>query len=193
MNDVAWQEIHPEHPYYFFVPKNFSLKDNYFEFKALDEIFKTYTSGVVTHRDDFVVAFTEAELDERLQVFTSNESDEEIKTRFKLRDTRDWNFKKARAAFKRLDNRECAVNYAYRPFDVRKICYTPLLVEYPREKMMGNLLPRTEGKRNIALVSSKLLSGGEYRHAFVTEDVTDKHILSIKSEKLLRVSVVSIR
>jgi len=183
ISTIKWRELKPEQPYYFFVPKDFALGRDYANFKALDEIFRVHTSGVKTHRDHFVVSFTEAELEERIESLRGSETDDQIETRFKLSNTRDWSLRKAREALKQFDYSNCIVDYAYRPFDIRKICYTSLLVEYTREQVMGNLLNASNHDcPNIGLVSSKLLSGGDYSHALVTQNVTDKSLLSVKSE-----------
>ncbi len=81
-NDVRttkWQELELASPYYFFVPKDFALQVEYEKFWKVTEIFKEYSSGIKTHRDNFVVGFTKEELKQRLRVFTGPLSDELVR------------------------------------------------------------------------------------------------------------------
>lgn len=64
-NDVTstdWQELEPQAPYYFFVPKDFALQDEYDKFWKVTEIFKVWSAGVKTSRDHFVVGLSEEEI-----------------------------------------------------------------------------------------------------------------------------------
>lgn len=182
INTVQWQEIRPEEPYYFFVPKDFALKSEYLKFKAIDEIFRLETIGVTTHRDNLVVDFTEAELKQKLDLFRSDGDPEEIKAKLHLKDTKNWGFTKAREAFKQLDYSKHLFDYAYRPFDIRKICYTPLLIDRTRERIMTNMLSddtRREG--NLSLILPKILLSSHFS-VFVTHHIADKHLLTVKDD-----------
>jgi type I restriction-modification system DNA methylase subunit len=179
---LQWQELHPEEPYYLLVPKAFTLNKEYSTFKAVDDIFELETIGVNTHRDAFVVDFTEEELKKKLDLFRSNATDEEVRVRLGLRDTRDWSLREARKSFKRSDSSQFIVDYAYRPFDMRKLCYTSLLVEYTRERTMKNLLAtRTEKELNVGLILPKIMLSSEFT-AFVTDHIVDNHMLSVKDD-----------
>jgi type I restriction-modification system DNA methylase subunit len=172
VSTIAWHIVHPKHPHYFFVPKDLTLQDSYLKFKALNEIFQSYSTGVKTHRDNLVVAFTESELAERMEFLQSDASDDEVRKRFRLHDTTDWSLKEAREAFRRFDYSKHVEDYYYRPFDQRKICYTSLLIDRPREHVMRNMLhENTKSHANVGLISSKLLSGDEFGHAFVTSNL----------------------
>jgi predicted helicase len=89
---TKWQELKPVAPYYFFVPKDFALGEEYGRFWKVTEIFKKSSSGVKTSRDKFVVGFSKREILEKLRTFTGSLPDELAKETLKLRDTRDWNF-----------------------------------------------------------------------------------------------------
>jgi hypothetical protein len=59
-NDVAtvdWQELNTQEPYYFFVPKDFSLKEEYEKFIALTDIFQEFNVGTATGKDSVLVDF----------------------------------------------------------------------------------------------------------------------------------------
>lgn len=140
MESTDWQELEPREPYYFFVPKDFALQEEYEKFWKVTEVFKEWSSGVKTHRDHFVVGFTKEEIVQRLKVFTGNLSDDVLKERLKLKDTGSWKLSEARQKIKgkEIENEICP--YAYRPFDVRWICYEHTLIDRERLPFMKHLL-----------------------------------------------------
>lgn len=66
---TKWQALSPVEPYYFFVEKDFSQQANYDAFKSVADIFDKSSSGVKTHRDHFVIGFTDEEIKQRMQTF----------------------------------------------------------------------------------------------------------------------------
>ena len=55
LEEVAWNELHPEIPYQFFVPKDFSLQEEYEKGFKIDELMKVSTNGIKTHHDKDLV------------------------------------------------------------------------------------------------------------------------------------------
>ncbi len=149
-NDIKtteWKELEPIEPYFFFVPKDFSLEERYKRFWGIPEIFNLYSSGVKTHRDHFVVGFTEEELKQRMRIFTGNLPDEMVRTALNLKDTHDFNLKEARELLRAKDWRDLILPYSYRPFDNRYICYSRELIDRDRYDVMRHFV-----KENLGLV-----------------------------------------
>jgi len=73
---VEWEEIKPKEPYYFFVPKDLSLEEEYSKFPKLDEIFEVYSSGVETQKDHVAIQFTPKEMEHVIRDFLSLEESE---------------------------------------------------------------------------------------------------------------------
>jgi predicted helicase len=174
-NDVRtteWQEIEPVLPYYFFVPKDYALQAEYEQFWKVTEMFKEWSSGIKTHRDHFIVAFTEEELAQRLQVFTGSLPDELVRTALRLKDTRDWKFKDAREKAKKGKPESRIYSYAYRPLDNRKICYELCLIDTGCDRwgLMKNLL-----EENIAMIfkRSRYLKTKQFHHVFAVSTLMD--------------------
>jgi len=177
-NDVRitdWQELKPIAPYYFFVPKDFALQEEYEKFWKVTDIFKEWSSGVTTHRDHFVVGFTEREIIQRLKVFIGNLSDELVKRGLNLKDTRDWKVRESREKAKEENLVEKIHTYAYRPFDIRHVCYSFSLIErgHNRWKLMKHLL-----KRNVCLLCMReVVIRAGFSHIFVTNAISDRRML----------------
>ena len=84
-----WKELNPTEPYYFFVEKNFSMQEEYDKFISdiIKIFFDRFTSGVKTHRDDFVIGFTKEEVEQKMLTFTSDLPDEIVREGLNLKDT----------------------------------------------------------------------------------------------------------
>ena len=178
-NDVQttrWQELEATTPYYFFVPKDFALQAQYEKFWKVTDIFREWTEGVKTHRDHFVVGFTKEEIMQRIRIFIGKLPDEMVKGSLKLKDTRDWNLSETRKRVSSEDFQKEIVNYAYRAFDTRSICYSSNLIEFNRSNIMQHILER----ENFGLILTRRLRDSIWQHVFVTNLVTDKTLVSSK-------------
>jgi predicted helicase len=57
LHSIKWTELQPSAPNYFFVPKDFSLQEEYDKGFKIDELFIVNSSGIKTHNDDVLVDF----------------------------------------------------------------------------------------------------------------------------------------
>jgi len=173
--NVKWQELKHKEPYYFFVPKDLFLQNEYERFWKITDIFKDWSSGVKTHRDHFIVGFTKEEIVQRLKVFTGNLSGELIKEKLRLKDTRDWKVKEAREKAKKVNFEEKIYPYAYRPFDNRLICYELSLIDRgcDRWQLMKHLL-----SENMAIATTRKYPTTKNFGALVGSFVGDIHFVS---------------
>ena len=119
----------------------------------MTEIFKEWSSGVKTHRDHFVVGFTKEEIIQRLRIFTGKLPDELVAQSLNLKDTGTWKLNEARHKIKGQRVEDKIHPFAYRPFDIRFICYESAFIDRPRLPFMNNLL-----SENFGLVSVRMLS-----------------------------------
>jgi type I restriction-modification system DNA methylase subunit len=184
-NDVAttdWRRLDLKEPYYFFVPKEFVEEKKYRDFWSITEIFKERSTGVKTHRDHFVVAFTQEELAQKLRIFTGNLSDELVREGLKLHDTGTWQLKEARRKvkeeLKEKNAKDNIYSYAYRPFDNRWIYYSDLLIDRPRSKIMQHL-----ALENLALVTTRQLANLPFAHCFPTSNIGDICLISLSTKE----------
>lgn len=183
-NDVKttkWQKLEPTVPYYFFVPKDFALQEEYEKFWKITDIFKEWSSGVVTHRDHFLVGFKKEEIMNKVRLFQGNLTNELIQQSLQLKDTRDWNLPEARRKVKDKRLNKKIYPYSYRPFGRRYICYDLDLIDKGTGRW--NLMKHLLSQPNIALVITKLLSSASFNHAFVTENIGDKCFISNKGKE----------
>ena len=62
LENAKWETLKTEEPYYFFVPKNFSLQEEYEKGIKVDDLFPIYASGVKTSNDVELVSRKEFSL-----------------------------------------------------------------------------------------------------------------------------------
>ena len=111
LNDVGFKSIMPEHPMYFFVPKDFGLQEEYDKGFKLDELFKVNAVAVVTAKDAILVNVDKTDL---------------------LTNVKQEYGSSANDAF--------VAKYDYRPFDSRFVYYDVTKIERARENTMRHLL-----------------------------------------------------
>ncbi len=154
VNTTPWRTLQPQPDFYLFLPQDEPLRQQYEQGWKLTDIFHLHSTGIKTHRDHFVIDFDRDALYRRIAEFRDigRFSDDEIRQRYKLPDTRDW---KLSAKRKELaddpDWEQRLQRCLYRPFDVRYLYYSPAVVERPREEVMRHLL----AGENVALLSSR--------------------------------------
>jgi len=171
---IKWIELEPSEPYYFFVEKDFSKQSTYEKFWSVSEIFNKYSSGVTTHRDHFVVGFTKAEIKQRIRLFTGNLPDELVRQGLDLKDTHDFNLKKAREKLRKCDWEESILPYSYRPFDDRFICYSSELIDRDRHEVMQHF-----EKENLGLAVMRQYLFGPvktYNYVFCVNKISDRRL-----------------
>lgn len=180
LNTVDFQELKPDNPYYFFVPKDFSsshLYDNGFEIKKL---FLSYASGIQTKRDPVTIAFSATELNKTIENFKVL-SVEEIRNKYSLpADGRDWTILDAKNDL--LSEQYTITENLYRPFDLRYSIFSKKckgFVAYPRNELMKNLVK----KENIALITCRQQSTFDFQHVYVTKHMSDMCNISSQTKE----------
>ena len=135
-NEVDWQILNSISPHYFFIPKDFSLIDEYASQKELLQIIPTNSSGMNTLHDAFVINFDKDYLKQIIKdACNLNISNITFRGKYKVQDSRDWSVDEFRE--KTLNTnpttylnsiKECL----YRPFDHRWIILNDDFIGYPR-------------------------------------------------------------
>ena len=70
LENAGYEEIRPQAPMYFFVPKDFGLQEEYDNGFKVDELFKVYNVGVVTSNDATMVSFDKVSLKDNVKSLT---------------------------------------------------------------------------------------------------------------------------
>ncbi len=175
---TKWRELKPVPPYYFLVPKDFALQEEYEKFWKVTKIFKEWGSGIISRRDAVTVAFRQDELQNRMLMFTNPTLPDSIVTKtFKIGDTSEWNLHTARESVKNEKIQELIQEYRYRPWDFRYLYYSDSVVSRTCRKWMKHLL-----KSNVALALMRTpIPSEELTQVLVVDSIADLNFYAFQT------------
>jgi len=164
-------------PHYFFVPKALEEQQLWDQWGRIPELMPVHATGVKTHLDDVLVGFSRGDIEGAVAEFLRLTWESVPKSATK----RASPLRKAVLLKESLGSISASVRpYAYRAFDTRKVAYLPSAIEAGdhRFPVMRHLLGT-----NIALVTTRQLSQGQFSHALVVRAVTDMCLLSTATKE----------
>ncbi|HUT33143.1 MAG TPA: type ISP restriction/modification enzyme [Planctomycetota bacterium] len=174
---TSWQRLEPRSPLYLFVPRDEAASAVYETFAGVTDVFPSYCTGLYTGRDNLAVHWSRDELWRTVSLF-SRADPELARQGYRLgKDSRDW---QVRLAQKDLlasgPSQDHIVELLYRPFDVRYTYYTGRSRGFlcmPRPEVMRHML-----QDNLALITSRMTKGEDFRHAHVSSTLVEKICMS---------------
>jgi predicted helicase len=174
---TKWEELKPNSPFYFFVPREEAYLEEYEKYWKITDIFPINCVGIVTARDKFVIDFDKEVLKRRIKKFRNlSIPDEVIKQTFKLKDTSTFKLRKSRETLSKDDKWEhYFTEILYRPFDRRDIYYTNVVVERPLLEVMRHMM-----QENLGLGLARRPEIGRFEHVFCTNCLITHHSVSLK-------------
>lgn len=179
INTIAFEKLALNNPYYFFVKKNFDLKDTYDKGINLCELFPLYSVGIETQRDSISIQFEKSSIDNIVYDFR-NLSIDEIRAKYKIeKDGRDWQIGTAKNDITSQGN---LGKLFYRPFDIRMTYYTGKskgFMAYPRSEIMNHLFE----KNNLSLIICKQQSSFDFQHIFISNLISDGNSISLQTKE----------
>ena len=179
--NIKWEqslydELSPNEPYYFFVPKNEEGKDEYDKGFALNDLFINKSSGSASANDTLNISYTEEEQRRKIADLINLPEQDWRQKCGRSKDSRDWTYNTAKAdAMKHQDEIH---TIAYRPFDTRYTCYSGVsrgLYASPQAAILNQL----KEKDNVAFCMVK--TSRDYLFPiFAVNNIVDKTMLSPK-------------
>lgn len=150
IKSIEWTPINYQLPYFFFVPKDFSLEKQYTQYFKLDELMNGI-SGIETKRDHFAIDFNKETLKNRIKDFVNSDYDPKLrKQKFMLRDN-EWSVEKAVVLLR--ENKKWENAYypcVYRPYDIRWIIYSDVILARDRGSLMASM-----NKDNLGIIAHR--------------------------------------
>lgn len=178
LESISWSKILPQKPYYFFIPKNYELEENYQKGFSISKFFVLHACGIVTARDNQIISFSIEKAKATVRDFNSLNENEFRKKYLLGSDSRDWTYEGAKND---IVNSEIQT-IEYRPFDIRYLPYTPNskgIISYPRYEIMKQMIKR----KNISLLICKQQSTFDFQHIFISKNITDKCTISSQTKE----------
>ena len=148
---TEWQELAPTAPYFFFMPKDLSLEDEYLQFSSIRDSFGVWQNGLKTDRDELFFDFSSDTLEKRMSTFFSKQYGDDFKEQYHIIPSSSFDIEARRdqTTFDRNNIKRCL----YRPFDERFLYYDPNLTSRPAYKVMHHML-----RKNRALIATRQTS-----------------------------------
>lgn len=149
LQTTPWQELRPDAPAFFLAPVRPSAG---FAAARLNEVFREYSSGVQTKRDDTFVGFSRKEVSQKVQAFLAElQSNEQLRKR--------WLRSRYTLSDLRFDASRIRP-YVTGPFEERFVYYDPRLLGRARAAGLQGLLQGREG----LVFMRQSTNAGEYDH-----------------------------
>ena len=123
MESIDWKELKLAEPYYFFVPKDFALEDEYEKGFLIKDLFSVGGLGIKFRKDKLLVHKSKEEVRQMLIDIEAMAS-QGLMQKYAFKETDDWRIGEKKVFFKTsdIDNIRPVL---YRVFDTR-YCYYPL-------------------------------------------------------------------
>lgn len=179
LNSIKWEELSPEEPYFWFVPKSFDNAE-YEDFWALASnralgdkraVFMNFSSGIATERDNIAIQLNEKVMRQVLEDLKILKKDE-ILQKYRLKNLDETIISKTLAEYEAKDNPAHITKIAYRPFDTQYTLYSSRqgFLGRPRFETMQHFL----SGENLGLCFSKDCVGF-FDTTFISDKIADKH------------------
>ena len=173
LKSTDFEELNPEKPNFFFVPKDTESLSEYENGFLTSDLFISQSMGITSARDSFVIDFNKKELETRIRDFCNKELEHNnFQSKYKLNENYQWKVAEQRSIVPEFSEKYIRP-ISYRPFDDRYIYFQENLVFRMRGEIMNNF-----NNTNIAFCSVKLGRNPDYHNYFITENITDKGISS---------------
>jgi predicted helicase len=160
-------------PDFYFVPKDFSLADEYKCSPSVPEIFQLGSSGVKTHRDELLVDYERGKLVNKFLDIARRTDLKGLKDEYGIKDTAYWTLAGAKKHVREDTVASKVRSYLYRPFDLRYIFYEPDIVERSRWEVMQYML-----RPNLALICTRQTNPAAFTEILVSNALVDKRVLA---------------
>ena len=167
-------QLLPQSPFYFFIPQNLQLLDEYEHGWKITEMMPLNGVGMTTARDHVVVDFEAAPLIERAQIFRDSPlSDKDLCHQLNIPLKKGWNISNARRMIREVSDLSDFIKpVLYRPFDSRLIFYHDSLVWRTVKQIMHHMLAGD----NIGITigrAGQVIDQGTWNIVFCTSHITE--------------------
>jgi predicted helicase len=175
---TRWTKVEPESPNYLFIPQDKGRLAEYQRGWKMSDAMPANVLGFQSHRDDFAIAFSRDEIENRMSLFRDERvTDQEVRAKFSVSDSGSWKIAKARAELRGLKEwKRAIVEVEYRPFDHRWCYLHTVAVDRPRPE----LITHVARQQNICFNLLRQTKSTGWRHALASCYPTPALFLEIK-------------
>jgi predicted helicase len=176
-----WRKAEAREPLHQFVPRDFTLEQQYLVGFSMADAMPIRVLGFQTHRDKFAIAFDQSEMRHRIEALRDPTIDDAVlRARWSLSDNRDWQLASQRHRIAADPNWESSLtNCLYRPFDVRSCHLNYATMDYPRNEIVQHVL----AQKNLSLLIPRQLSLEGFQHVLVSDLPAESCAVSSKTKE----------
>ena len=171
---IPWQTLLPQDPYLFFVPKDFSAKEEYDKGFKITEIMSCVNTGLKTDRDTLFYDSDKNDLEKRIMRLLNHDIDKDFIDKYRVVDSSS--FRLTDRVKNAKYSQDKVVECMYRPFDYKYIYYDEKIISRPAYGVMRHLVT----DKNISLIVCRQQSTFDFQHVFCTTYISD--ICSISAQ-----------
>ena len=179
---IPFTKLQPSAPEYFFVPKNYEIKEKYDSGFSVQELFPVNSVGIVTARDNFTIHDTAEAVKNTINDFIKLDV-ETARKKFDLgKDVRDWSVAGAKKDLTPNPDFSKIVKISYRPFDTKFTYYTGNSKGFhcmPR----GNVMQHFLKGENIGLVTCRQVATNSWELVNITKNIVDDSFVSNRTKE----------
>ena len=173
IKDIDWNKLNNEDDNHFFVKKDFSLKLEYSNFIAVNEIFENSNSCVKTDRDKLFYDESKSDLEERFKTLFTNNFDRNFVEEFNIKDSGSYKLTKV-LQNKKFDSSNLTSCF-YRPFEEKFVYYDFNIISRPGQKAMKHLFKNN----NFAVIlgrQGQVTGNFQWNLAYCVNKIADYNI-----------------
>lgn len=168
IKDIEFKQLNLSKPYYFFVPKDFELANEYSKGFKLSSLFELNSNGLETHKDALTIHHDKSQVQKVVKDFIEL-SEVEIKSKYAIhKEGSEW--KVATAKKDATNHPESITSLVYRPFDNRYTLFTPNskgFLARPRYNVLRHMK-----EPNIGLLIKRQCKQA-FSYAFIVDDICE--------------------
>jgi predicted helicase len=166
ISEINFKKIEIKEPYYFFIPKDYSEREEFEKGFKIDELLPSNVTGVVTMGDGFILAENKIDLENRLRNFLNgNLLEKELKDEYGLgKNYASWILENKTKV--KIDSGNF-VKIGYRPFDEKWTYFDNKFIWRWRIEVnkhlfnksnVGLVIPKINKEDNCFFISNKIIS-----------------------------------
>jgi len=171
IDTLEWQELDTDNDGYYFVPKDFNLKDEYEKGFKVDELFDYAHNGRATGCDKLSTDFKKTALLNKINNFISEGTIKSLIKDGLLRKRTNFEIE-SKEKIRNNNHSQKVYNISYRPFDIRKLYYDINLYT-PSNRSASKLDIFYNGKDNLGLIIGRKNSKDSGDHFIMTNNIND--------------------
>ena len=171
MESVDWKELKLAEPYYFFVPKDFALEDEYEKGFRINEMIGMFSLGIQSGRDELFYDASNSMLSQRMKNLFLKPLSNEMRNKFNIIDRSG--FMLETHIHDAVFSEDKVSKASYRPFDTQYIYYDAKVLKRAFNKVMSHLM-----KPNLSLCIVKNSRNGQIGNYLVSDSLVGKDYVS---------------